>query len=151
VVGSALYRLEPHLRGRTVHIDVPITMPLMFVDPVLLGQVFYNLFDNATKYSPAETPIDVEAKQEDGALVVTVADGGPGIPPGSEHRVFEKFFRGSHSGVQGAGLGLAICLAIVEAHRGTITASNRAEGGAAFQMTVPIGEAPPQIPEETQE
>lgn len=151
VVGSALYRLEPHLRGRTVHIDVPITMPLMFVDPVLLGQVFYNLFDNATKYSPAETPIDVEAKQEDGALVVTVADGGPGIPPGSEDRVFEKFFRGSHSGVQGAGLGLAICLAIVEAHGGTITASNRAGGGAAFRMTVPIGEAPPQIPEETQE
>jgi two-component system, OmpR family, sensor histidine kinase KdpD len=151
VVGSALYRLEPHLRGRTVHIDVPLTMPLLFADPVLLAQVFYNLFDNATKYSPAQTPIDVEAKQADGALVVIVADGGPGIPPGAEHRVFEKFFRGSHSGVQGAGLGLAICLAIVEAHGGTITASNRVGGGAAFRMTLPIGEAPPEIPEEAQE
>jgi two-component system sensor histidine kinase KdpD len=151
VVGSALYRLDPHLRGRTVHIDVPITVPLLFADPVLLGQVFYNLFDNATKYSPAGTPIDVEAKQEDGMLVASVADRGAGIPPGFEHRIFEKFFRGSHAGVQGAGLGLAICLAIVQAHGGTIVASNRIGGGAEFRMVLPIGEAPPEVPQESQE
>jgi len=151
VVGSALYRLEPHLRGRTVHIDVPISMPLLFADPVLLGQVFYNLFDNATKYSRAGTPIDVKAKQEDGMLVARVADRGAGIPHGSEHRIFEKFYRGSHAGVQGAGLGLAICLAIVEAHGGTIVASNRTGGGAEFRLVLPIGEAPPEVPPESQE
>jgi two-component system sensor histidine kinase KdpD len=150
VVGSALYRLEPRLRGRTVHIDVPVTMPLCFADPVLLGQVFYNLFDNATKYSPHGTPIDVEAKEKDGLLVVSVADRGPGIPLGSEHRIFEKFYRGSHAGVQGAGLGLAICLAIVEAHGGTLAGSNRAGGGAEFRMMLPIGDAPPEVPEESQ-
>lgn len=149
VVGSALYRLEPRLRGRTVHIDVPVTMPLLFADPVLLGQVFYNLFDNATKYSREGTAIDVNATAEKGTLVVSVADRGPGIPAGSERRVFEKFFRGSHAGVQGAGLGLAICLAIVEAHGGTITASNRDEGGAEFRMTLPLGEGAPEIPPES--
>jgi len=151
VVGSALYRLEPRLRGRTVHIDVPDTMPLVFADPVLLGQVFYNLFDNATKYSRSGTPIDVEARQKESVLVVRVADRGPGIPSGAECRIFEKFFRGSHAGVQGAGLGLAICLAIIQAHGGTILASNRAGGGAEFCMTLPIGDAPPEVPEESQE
>jgi two-component system, OmpR family, sensor histidine kinase KdpD len=151
LIGSALYRMEPRLRGRTVHIDVPVTMPLLFTDPVLLGQVFYNLFDNATKYSGEGTPIDVEARQENAMLVVSVADRGPGIPPGFERRIFEKFFRGSHTGVQGAGLGLAICLAIVEAHGGTIQAMNRSEGGAEFRVTLPFGEAPPEVPEESQE
>ncbi len=151
VIGSALFRLEPHLRKRTVHIDVPTTMPLLFADPVLLGQVFYNVFDNATKYSREGTPIDVEAKPEGDMLVVCVADRGLGVPPGSERRIFEKFFRGSHAGVQGAGLGLAICLAIVEAHGGTIVASNRAGGGAEFRMMLPIAEGPPEVPEESQE
>ena len=150
LIGGALYRLEHRLGQRAVHIDVPESLPLLSADPVLLEQVFYNLFDNAGKYSPEGTPIDVDARMSDSSVTITVADRGRGLPPGNESNVFEKFYRGPHSGIQGAGLGLAICRAIVEAHEGTITAEQRPGGGALFRLALPMrGESPQVIPEES--
>jgi two-component system sensor histidine kinase KdpD len=80
-------------------------------------------------------------------MEVEVADRGPGLPRGHESQVFEKFFRGDHAGVGGAGLGLSICRGIVEAHGGTVVAENRKEGGASFRFVLPLSNAPePRLP-----
>ena len=150
LLGGALYRLDHRLARRQVNIEIPESLPLISADPVLLEQVFYNLFDNAGKYSPEGSPIDVNARMSDSRVTITVADRGRGLPPGNERNVFEKFYRGPHSGVQGAGLGLAICRAIVEAHEGTITAEQRPGGGALFRLELPLSaESPQVIPEES--
>ena len=84
------------------------------------------------------TPVDLVAFEDEAAVIIEVRDRGPGIPPGEEERIFEKFYRGNASGVSGAGLGLPICRAIVQAHRGTIQALPRAGGGSIFQIRLPI-------------
>jgi two-component system sensor histidine kinase KdpD len=145
VVGSALHHLERRLRGRTVKADLPADLPLVQIDDVAIEQVLVNLIDNALEYTPADVPIDICARAEDGQIVVDVADRGPGLPAGTEQRVFEKFFRvhGATRSRRGIGLGLAICRGIVQLHGGTITAGNRAGGGAVFRFTVPLsGSAP---------
>jgi K+-sensing histidine kinase KdpD len=150
IVGSALTRLESQLEGRPVRTDLPADLPLLSVDAVLLEQVFVNLLENAAKYTPPGSPVEIVARAGDGAIAIEVADRGPGIQSGDESRLFEKFFRGRHTGSTGAGLGLAICRGVVSAHGGTIVAANRTGGGAAFRMLVPIvGTPPPPAPTET--
>jgi two-component system sensor histidine kinase KdpD len=142
VVGSALNRLDAPLVERDVRVDVPRDLPLVPFDPILVEQTLINLLENAAKYSRAEIEISVQATP--GEVMVEVSDRGPGVPPGEEARIFEKFHRATHErGPAGVGLGLAICRAIVMAHGGRIWAQNRDEGGAAFRFTLPIhGEAP---------
>lgn len=149
LVGAALTRLESRLGAREVHVRIPDELPLVSVDPVLYAQVFVNLVENAVKYSPPESPIDIVADREGDIVTVSVMDRGPGLPSGAEERVFEKFFRGSHPGVAGVGLGLPICRAIAEAHGGSIRAENRTGGGAVFRLAIPLpGEPPPAPPAE---
>lgn len=151
IVGSALTRLESQLQGRPVRTDLPADLPMISVDAVLLEQVFVNLLENAAKYTPPGSEIEIVARPGDGAVAVEVADRGPGIASGEEARLFEKFFRGrqtSQSGSTGAGLGLAICRGVIGAHGGTIVAANRTGGGAAFRMTLPIVGTPPPAPSE---
>ncbi len=138
IVGAALQRMEPQLVGRPVTTLLPDSLPLVSVDDVLLGQVVVNLLENAVKYSPPGTPVEVAAEAEEGGVTLEVRDRGPGFAPGEEQRVFEKFYRGRPEGVRGAGLGLAICRAIVEAHGGTIEAFNRAGGGAVLRIRLPL-------------
>jgi two-component system sensor histidine kinase KdpD len=144
VIGSALTRLEGRLDDRPVHVALPGDLPLVSIDPVVFEQVFVNLFDNAAKYAPG-SPIEVQASHQGGVVVVEVMDRGPGFPAGTEGTVFDKFYRGPHTGVAGVGLGLAICRGIVEAHGGTIRAENRSGGGALFHLTIPLGGSPPVI------
>jgi K+-sensing histidine kinase KdpD len=134
VIGSALGRVEAVLEGRRVDVRIPEDLPPASADPVLLEQVFVNLLDNAAKHTPGGTPIEVTARATPGAVVIDVADRGPGIPAGSESRLFDTFLRGPHPATQGAGLGLAICRGIVSAHGGTIVAHNRGGGGALFRV-----------------
>jgi len=144
VVGAALERLEEQLRGReiTTHLSSD-TPPLVPIDGVLVEQLFINLLENAVKYTPDGSPIEISAHPDDGNLVLEVADRGPGIPPESAQKIFEKFYRLPRERGGGAGLGLAICRAIVEAHGGRIWAENREGGGACFRFTLPIaGPAP---------
>jgi two-component system sensor histidine kinase KdpD len=147
LVGSALARLEPGLKGRPVHVSVPADLPLVPVDGVLIEQALVNLVDNAVKYTDAASPITIGAKAADGTLTVEVADEGPGLPPGAEERVFEKFYRAA-SGPRGFGLGLPICRAIVTAHGGTIRAERRDPRGTSFRFTLPLGDTPPPAEEE---
>ncbi|MEP6962736.1 MAG: ATP-binding protein, partial [Acidobacteriota bacterium] len=117
----------------------PDNLPLVLIDDVLFGQLLVNLLENATKYTPDGTPIEVAAESSEDGVTLEVRDRGPGFAPEEEQRIFEKFFRGRSSGTRGAGLGLAICRAIVEAHRGTINAFNRSGGGAVFRIRLPRG------------
>ena len=138
IVGTVLQRMEPQLEGRAVSIDLAENLPMVFVDDVLLGQVLWNLLENATKYTPPGTPLGLAAFEREGAVVIEVCDRGPGIPPGEEERIFEKFYRGKSETARGSGLGLPICRAIVQAHRGTIHALAREGGGTTFRISLPV-------------
>ncbi|UQA55586.1 sensor histidine kinase [Polyangium aurulentum] len=149
VVGAALNRLERALEGRAVTASLPEDLPLVPLDGVLMGQVLFNLLDNAVKYTPRGSPIDISARVEKDRMIIEVADRGPGLPAGAEERLFDKFFRGpGGKRTAGTGLGLAICRGIVQAHGGTITAEQRPGGGAIFRIALPLGEAPPSVPGE---
>ena len=113
----------------------PEDLPLVNVDDVLLGQVLVNLIENAAKYSPAASPIEIAAEAAPGAVQLEVRDRGQGFAAGEEKRLFEKFYRGKSAGVRGAGLGLAICRAIVVAHRGSIEALHAAPAAAPFSVS----------------
>jgi two-component system sensor histidine kinase KdpD len=147
LVGSTLTRMESALADRPVHVDIAEDVPLLRVDPVVFEHVFVNLLENAVKYTPPGSPIDWRVWAEGDAVHLELADRGPGLEPAEREAVFEKFVRGAHRSGAGAGLGLAICRGIVEAHGGTIRADNRTGGGAAFHIVLPVGEQPPPVPE----
>jgi two-component system sensor histidine kinase KdpD len=145
IIGAALDRLEGRLPDHTVTTALPIELPLLLVDGVLLEQVIINLVENAVKYAPARTVIDITASTTNHRVVVEVADRGPGIPLGEESLIFDKFYRGKSAREGGVGLGLTICRGIVEAHGGRIWAENRPGGGALFRFTIPLAEKQPVI------
>jgi two-component system sensor histidine kinase KdpD len=117
-------------------------LPLVPFDALLIEQVFMNLLDNAIKYSPPGTPLELSASESFYIVTVELADRGSGIPPGEEERIFDKFVRGRGAG-GGVGLGLAICRTIINAHGGKIWAENREGGGAVFRFTLPAVGLPP--------
>lgn len=143
-VGSAVGRLEEQLGDRPLALDLhEVWAPL---DPVLFEQVLLNLLDNALKFSPPGSPIEITAWTGDGTASLAVADHGPGLAPGEEEQVFEKLRRGSRAAqVPGAGLGLAICRSILQAHGGTIAAANRPEGGTCVTLALPLEGTPPDL------
>ena len=144
VVGVALIRLEDRLRGHSVTVTLPPDLPLVPLDAVLMEQVFVNLLENAVKYTASGTPIEISAVAMNGTVRVDVADRGPGLPPGEEGRIFDKFYRAAGAGTQGGvGLGLTICRGIVTAHGGRIWAENRPGGGALFRFTLLVTGGPP--------
>ena len=149
VVGSAIRAARPALGGLAVRADVPPDLPLVEFDAVLMERVLVNLLENAAKYGAP--PLEIQARATPGSLVLRVRDHGPGLPPGlrgREAELFEKFTRGqSESATPGVGLGLAICKAIVDVHRGKIEAGNAAGGGAVFTVTLPRSAPPEPAPE----
>jgi two-component system sensor histidine kinase KdpD len=147
IAGSALIRLQERLGDHRVTTDFPSDLPLVQVDEVLLEQVFVNLLENAAKHTPPGTPVEIGARAVQGAVEVWVADSGPGLEPGSEGRVFEKFQRGGGAAA-GVGLGLTIVRGIVRAHKGEIHAEQRPGGGAVFRFTLPLAGKPPETPVE---
>jgi two-component system sensor histidine kinase KdpD len=148
IVGVALEAVARDLRNHQVTISIPADFPLLNIDGVLFEQVLGNLLENAARYTPAGSEIEISARAHDRHVEIRIADNGPGLPPGSEQKVFDKFFRGSTvapDGRRGVGLGLAICQAIIDAHGGEITAANRSPGGAEFVIRLACRETPPQI------
>src|SRR5256712_3116955 len=146
VVGAALTRLEAPLRDHPLTTHLPADLPLVPLDSVLIEQVLINVLDNAIKYTPHGSPLSLSAWTTDGAVTVEVADQGPGLPPGEEQRVFEKFYRAQRPGESsGAGLGLTICPGIIEAHGGHMWAENRPGGGAGVRLTLPLTGTPPPV------
>jgi two-component system, OmpR family, sensor histidine kinase KdpD len=148
IVGSAVHRAARDLGERPLQTDLPADLPLVSVDGLLVEQVLVNLLENAARYTPAGSPIEITARATGGSVEICVADRGPGLPPGAEEHVFEKFYRGAArpDGRRGVGLGLAICRGVAEAHGGRIVARNRPGGGAEFVLTLPTGGPPPAVP-----
>jgi K+-sensing histidine kinase KdpD len=134
LVGTALARVENVLADRPV--EIVTDGVLGHLDPILGELLLVNLLDNAVKHG--EPPIELEAHREERGVVIEVRDRGPGLPSGSEHRVFERFFQGHHTST-GAGLGLAVCRGIAVAHGGTIAAAQRPGGGCTITVRVPDG------------
>jgi two-component system sensor histidine kinase KdpD len=148
VVGVALHAVRRELKDHAVQIEIPADFPLLKIDSFLLEQVLVNLLENGSRYTPAGSELKVSAVAWPDHVEIHVFDNGPGLPAGSEEKVFDKFFRGATvapDGRRGVGLGLAICRAIVEAHGGTIRAANRRTGGAEFVISLPSTEAPPRV------
>jgi two-component system, OmpR family, sensor histidine kinase KdpD len=144
LLGLALGQLHEALRQHVLRIDLPASLPAVYVDALLVTQVFSNLLDNCVKHTPPGTQVSISASVEGPAVRVVVDDNGPGLPPGDPARLFEKFQRGRDEGnTGGAGLGLAICRAIVNAHGGVINASPRPGGGTRFAFTLPTAEPAP--------
>ncbi len=147
VVGSALAACAPALQGRPVRVELDDDLPLLHLDAVLFERVLVNLLENAAKYTPAGSAIELAASASPSSVTVRVDDHGPGLPPGREEALFDKFERGSkESATPGVGLGLAISRAIVQAHGGTICGENRMGPsgiqGARFTIDLPRGSPP---------
>jgi two-component system sensor histidine kinase KdpD len=143
LVGTSLEAVASVLGQRRVEVHVPEPFPLVEMDAALMERVLCNLLENAAKFIGPQNRIDIGARAEPGRVSVWVDDDGPGLPPGREEEIFEKFERGDkESATPGVGLGLAICRAILQAHGGTIRAENRPGGGARFLFELPQGPAP---------
>lgn len=153
VVGVALLRMDERLRAHPVTTHIPSDLPMVPIDELLIEQVFLNLLENAARYAPAGTPIEIAAHHDDSVVLVEVADRGPGIPAGDQERVFERFYRvqaatESADAGAGSGLGLTICRGIITAHGGRIWMVARAGGGTAVRFTLPAVGVPAPAPAE---
>lgn len=148
VIGSAIKLLKSALAQHPVSVSLAPDFPLVEFDDVLLERVLCNLLENAAKYSPQESPIEVRGYVTDEFACIAVSDHGSGFPAGKTDSLFHMFERGeSESSTLGVGLGLAICSAIIEAHCGTMIAVNQEQGGACVTLCLPLGEPPIVNPE----
>jgi two-component system sensor histidine kinase KdpD len=149
--GAALERASAILSGHKVALDIAPGLPMLNLDMVLFEQVLFNLLDNAAKYAPPGSRIQLKAYRDGHQVILQVIDEGDGIPPRDIGRIFDKFYRAHGADRQraGTGLGLAICRGFVEAMDGTITAANRTDrSGAVITITLPVPVGAP-LPEET--
>jgi len=138
MLGAVLERCQARLAQHTIVDALPPGLPPAFVDASLILQVFTNLLENAAKHTPPGTRVTVTAAVENDLLRVHIDDDGPGFPVDDPELLFAKFHRGKDEGTTGgAGLGLTICRAIINAHGGTISAQQLPQGGARFTFTLP--------------
>ncbi|MFG6466380.1 sensor histidine kinase [Roseateles sp. BYS87W] len=146
IVGAALRRVRRRPDGHRVHARLEPELPLLWCDAALMSQLLDNLIDNALKYSPAAAPVEVHVRRVGPELMLAVRDRGPGIEPAWRARVFDAFQRGDLAGLAqrpaGAGVGLAVCRAIAEAHAGRLTMRPRGHGGSAFECRLPLRDMP---------
>ena len=145
VIGSALSSCSPLLQERPINVHLDDNLPLVNIDAVLIERVLANILENASKYTPAHSSINIRGFRQDENVIITIDDHGPGLPRGRENTIFEKFERGSkENATPGVGLGLAISRAIMKAHGGSIHGENRYNGGARFTLKLPFS-SPPDI------
>ena len=140
IVGAVLARLRQRDPARRIQSRVPVGLPLIRVDPVLIAQVIGNLLDNALKYSSDTIDLVVTASADQ--MQVSVKDRGDGVPEAQQQTLFEPYAHSDQSGQRGAGLGLAVCRAIATAHRGTLTYRQRQGGGSNFTLSLPLEPQP---------
>jgi two-component system, OmpR family, sensor histidine kinase KdpD len=141
VIGAALNRLERALEGREVKVTLPDDLPLLPLDGVLMGQVFFNLLDNAVKYTPAGGRVEVHGSLEDGRCVMRVKDTGVGIEPKHLSRIFERFYRvdkGRSRDMGGTGLGLSIVKHLLGAMEGEVKVESQPNVGSVFAIFLPV-------------
>jgi len=137
-IGAALDQLEERLGKKPIVVTIPEGLPLVSLDFALFGQVLVNVIDNAIKYSPKDTQIEINVTQTDEEIDIQISDRGIGIPEEDLEKVFDKFYRVSRpESVNGTGLGLAICKGIIETIGGKISAANREGSGTVVTITLP--------------
>ncbi len=147
IIGVVLNRFADRFRERSLELKIPPDLPLIPFDTLLMEQVLSNLLENALRHTPTGTPVEITVTPQKSAVMIEIADRGPGIPVREEEAIFKKFTRGTHTQM-GAGIGLAICRVIIEAHGGRIWVENRPGGGALFKFVIPVEGTPPSmIPE----
>jgi two-component system sensor histidine kinase KdpD len=147
LVESALDKLRPMVRERSIDVKLAPDLPPVWVDRELIEIALRQLIDNALKYSPRDTPVSVAAESSDGRVIVSVADHGPGIPEEEQSRIFEKFYRAeaSRHQIPGAGLGLVIAREIIQVHGGEIWVESKPNEGSSFRFSLPaVSPARPQ-------
>ncbi|GCE19768.1 ATP-binding protein [Dictyobacter kobayashii] len=146
IIYDTLARMESLTSGRAINTTIPATLMPVEIDYMQIDQVISNLLENALRYTPAGTPIDIVVTEQEKELLITVADRGPGIGPHEQEKIFDKFYQipgeqpATNTTSHGLGLGLAICRGIVEAHQGRIWVAAREGGGSCFYFTLPSGE-----------
>ena len=139
LIGCALSAMESRLGNRTVSVVLPSGLMLIPLDMVLMTQVLVNLLDNANKYAPVTSAIEINASVTSDWLILTVADRGPGAPEAELTHLFDKFYHVQiPEKAGGTGLGLSICKGIVDAHGGKIVAKNREGGGLVVEIMLPV-------------
>src|SRR6266700_3896263 len=146
LIHDVLDHMQPVLQGRTVQTHLPDDLPPVELDYLQMDQVLTNLIENAVRYTPPESPIEVSAQIDGEQMVISVADRGSGIPQADKERIFDKFYRvlatqRNAVSVPGSGLGLAVSKGLVEAHGGHIWVEDRPGGGSIFRFTLPVGKA----------
>ena len=137
VINRSLYNLATQIGKRVINVHIPSEFPKIYFEPVLLEQVFIQLLDNAIKYSPPDSPIEIKISSDKDNAIVEVENQGEGLTLEEMKKVFDRFYRGRTSKV-GMGLGLTICQSIIKAHGGLIWAENREGGGVIFCFTLPL-------------
>jgi two-component system sensor histidine kinase KdpD len=143
IVGVALTQVKDSLQNRVVRLAIDESIPPVEVDDVLLEQVLVNILSNAIKYSPDRSGIVLVAKKNKNVIEIAIKDEGVGIPPHELGRIFSKFYRGETTrNIPGTGLGLAICKGIIEAHGGTIRATENCPKGTIITVSIPLFEPP---------
>jgi two-component system sensor histidine kinase KdpD len=139
LIGTALEQLGRRAEGHQIKVDVPANFPLIPMDFALMVQVVVNLLENAVKYSPKDSLIEISAALVDSTVRLKILDRGVGIPTNDLSRIFDKFFRVQRpENVSGTGLGLSISKGIVEVHGGQIRAVNREDGGTILEVELPL-------------
>jgi two-component system sensor histidine kinase KdpD len=141
IIDAALRRAGDVLARHRVAVAIAGDLPMLAVDALLCEQTLFNLLDNAAKYAPPGSRIELAAWREGETVVIELRDEGPGIPPADLERVFDKFYRVAAGDRQraGTGLGLAICRGFVEAQGGRIAAGNRCDrSGAVLTVRLPV-------------
>ena len=151
IIGTVMRRVRPRDSAHRVRASVPMGLPLVRCDAVLLVQLLDNLVDNALRYASEDSPVELVAERQADHLVIAVRDGGPGVGEALRERIFEAFQRGEPPdrslgadapARRGAGVGLAVCRAIARAHGGELTLRPRSQGGSSFELRLPIEPSP---------
>jgi two-component system sensor histidine kinase KdpD len=144
LVGATLEQLGSRASARSIKIDIPSEIPFISVDFGLIVQTLANILDNAMKYSPADSPIDIKARQHDQEVYIEITDHGVGIPEEDLVNIFDKFYRIKRpDNVAGTGLGLSISKGIIEAHGGIIEAEKGSDGGTIIRVKLPVDHSAP--------
>lgn len=140
VIYEAVQRCSKYFKNHKIRVSVPENVLVVPMDGSLIKQVIINLIDNAVKFSPKESLVEVKAYEDENDVFFEVKDNGIGISEEIMKHIFDRFFTNGSSisdSRRGVGLGLAICKSIVEAHGGMIEACNSNEGGAVIRFSVP--------------
>ena len=149
LIQVTLREAEKDLARHRLSVDIAPGLPLVRMDFVLMQQALTNLLLNAVTHTPAGTVVQLKVTVEHKALVISVADAGPGLPPDALEHIFDKFYRGPAAAAGGTGLGLSIVKGFLEAQGGRVEAASQPGRGAVFTLWLPLGECPPAISEAT--